>query len=257
MTTTIDPRAVVDPTAILGAHCRLGPFCVVEAGAELGEGCVLEPFSRVGQNSWLGKDVRLGQGAVVGGMPQVRDLVESGNCRVSDRTRIGEYATIHASKDRDGSTRLGVDCLVMAYAHVGHDCSIGSQATLANGVQLAGHIEIEQGAFLGGGTLVHQFVRVGEFAFVAGGIRLDLDLAPWSRAMGEPPRWAGTNVVGLRRSIEAPSVEEASPLLRLLFRKGLRLEQARTALAESGLDRAQTLLEFLERSRRGLLRPGN
>lgn len=255
MTTGVDSRAVVDPSARIGVGCVLGPFCVVEAGAGIGDGCVLEPFSRVCRGTVLGAGVRLGQGAVAGGLAQVSGIVEGGNCRVGDGARIGEYATVHASKDPGRATILGAGCMVMAYAHVAHDCEIGERAVLANAVQLAGHVEIGRGAFVGGGTLVHQFVNVGEYAFAAGGIRLERDLAPWSRAMGEPPRWAGANTVGLRRSPGAPPVGEASELLRILFREGRTLDGAVAALTEFGSEAAGRLLSFLERSRRGLLRP--
>lgn len=255
MTTEIDPRAVVDPTARIGPGARLGPFCIVEAGVEIGEGCELEPFARVCRNSSLGTGVRVGQGAVVGGLAQVAGLAEGGRCLVGDGARIGEYATIHASMRPDGCTMLGAGVLLMSYAHVGHDCSVGRDAVVANAVQLAGHVELERGAFLGGGTLVHQFVRVGEFAFVAGGIRLDRDLAPWSRAMGEPPRWAGPNLVGMRRSPGAPEIASASRSLRLLLRRGLAQEEALRRLTDSGDPTDAVLAAFVERSRRGLLRP--
>lgn len=255
MTTGVDSRAVVDPSARIGAGCELGPFCVVEADAVVGDGCVLEPFSRVCRGTVLGREVRLGQGAVVGGLAQVTGIVVGGTCQVGDKARIGEYATVHASKDQGCATLLEAGCMVMAYAHVAHDCRIGERAVLANAVQLAGHVEIGRGAFVGGGTLVHQFVNVGEHAFAAGGIRLERDLVPWSRAMGEPPRWAGPNTVGLRRSDGAPSVQEASEVLRILFRNGHSLDAAVGELTNFGSEAAKRLLAFLERSRRGLLRP--
>jgi len=255
VTGAIDPRAVVDATARIGTDCELGPFCVVESGARIGSGCVLEPFSRVCRNSSIGDGARLGQGAVVGALPQVTGIVHAGNCRIGDRTRIGEYATVHGSRDPEGSTLVGADCMVMAYAHVGHDCDLAEGVVVANGVQLAGHVGIGRHAFLGGGTLVHQFVQVGEYAFVAGGLRLEMDLAPWSRAMGEPARWAGVNRVGLGRAPGAPEVRVASDLLRTLFRRGLRLEEAVERLTDSDATDSVRLRSFLERSRRGLLRP--
>lgn len=245
----------MDPTAHLGPGCRLGPFCIVEAGARIGADCVLEPFARLCRHSSLGSRVRLGQGAVVGGLAQVAGLVEGGNCQVGDGVRIGEYATVHGSMRPDGSTVVESDAMVMSYAHVGHDCRVGKAAIVANGVQLAGHVELERGVFVGGGTLVHQFVRVGEFAFVAGGLRLDRDLVPWSRAMGEPPRWAGLNLVGMRRAPEAPEPASASRSLRTLLREGLPLDAAVERLTNSGGSTDSILIAFLERSRRGLLRP--
>jgi UDP-N-acetylglucosamine acyltransferase len=145
--------------------------------------------------------------------------------------------------------------MVLAYAHVAHDCTIGDGAVLANGVQLGGHVEVGRSAFLGGGAHVHQRVRIGAYAFAAGRIRLDRDLAPWSRAMGEPPRWAGPNRVALRREPGAPAFERVEAALRIVFRKGLLLDRAVEELRNSGDPISLELAAFAEGGSRGLLRP--
>ena len=251
----IHSAASVHPDSVLGGDCQVGPFCVVEAGARLGACCVLEPFSRVCAGARLGDRVRVGQGAAVGGLAQVRSPASDGGCEVGDDARIGEYGTVHRSATAGGRTIVGAGAMVLAYAHVAHDCSVGPGAVLANGVQLGGHVQVGRGAFLGGGAHVHQFVRIGEFAFAAGRIRLDMDLAPWSRALGEPPRWAGLNRVALRREAEAPPVVAAEAALRLLFRSGLRLDRAIVELRGRGREEDLHLAEFAEGGRRGLLRP--
>lgn len=247
--------AQVHPTAVVGDGCSIGPFCVVEEGVRIGADCVLEPFSRVCRGVRLGTGVVVGQGGCVGGLAQVREPALDGGCVVGDRARIGEYATVHRSASAEGTTSVGSGAMVLAYAHVAHDCSVGARAVLANGVQLGGHVEIGRAAFLGGGAHVHQFVRVGSFAFAAGRIRLDRDLAPWSRAMGEPPRWAGLNRVALRRETGAPSIPAAESALRLLLRSGLLLEEAVVRLREVGDPTSSELADFAQGGRRGLLRP--
>jgi len=252
---TIDSRAAVHSSANLGDGCVVGPFCVVEAHCEVGAGCILEPHSRICQGAIVGEGSRIGQGASVGGLAQVRDLDHGGGCRLGAKVRVGEYATIHASSLPEGWTVVEDGAMVLAYSHVAHDCRIGARTVLANGVQLGGHVEVGRDAFLGGGAHVHQFVRIGELAFVAGCVRLDRDLVPWSRALGEPPRWAGLNRVALARAVDAPDRREVEDCLRILLRRGHLLQDALAQLAQTDSTEAKVLTEFVQGSRRGLLRP--
>lgn len=255
MTENVSTLALVHPDARLGPGCLLGPMAVVEAGAVLGSGCVLEPFSRVCGDAILGARVRLGQGAVVGGAPQHSAWGgEAAPCVVGDDARLGEYATVHGGFY--GVTRVGIGAFVMSYAHVGHDCDVGEGAILANAVQLAGHVRVGDRANIGGGTLVHQHVRIGAFAFVAGGIRVERDVAPWSRVMGEPARWCGINRIALERaSWSAQRIASASECLRVLFRRGARLDEAVQRLSAMGSSEAVELAAFCREDGRGLVRP--
>lgn len=230
-------------------------MAIVEDGAVLGADCVLEPFSRVCSSARLGDGVRLGQGAIAGGAPQhLAWKGEAAPCEIGGGTRIGEYATINGGMF--GTTRLGEGCFVMAYAHVGHDAWLDDGCIVANGVQLAGHVRLGRGANIGGGTLVHQRVRVGSHAFVAGGLRLERDVAPWSRAMGEPPRWAGINRVALERNgWSRDRIASTESVLRILFRRGLRLEDAMARLEGESSPEAAELAAFCKEVGRGLLRP--
>jgi UDP-N-acetylglucosamine acyltransferase len=260
----IDPsgfRAVssdgfVSSTAIVGERCAVGPCAIVEDGAILGDDCVLEPFARVCAGARVGSRVRLGQGSVVGGAPQHRDWDGApASCVVGSDSRLGEYATVHGGMR--SPTFVGERAMIMAYAHLGHDCRVEDDAVIANGVQLAGHVRIGKGANLGGGTLVHQNVRVGEWAFVAGGLRLDLDVAPWSKVMGAPARWCGTNRLGLERAgWDHARIAAAESALRILFRRGLRLDEAVEVL-ERGGPQAQDLARFCKEDGRGLVRPAS
>lgn len=255
MTETVSIRALVDPAASIGAGCVLGPMAVVEAGAVLGAGCVLEPFARVCAGTVLGDRVRMGQGAVVGGIPQHASWNgEPSPCVLGDDVRLGEYATVHGGFF--GITRVDSGALLMAYAHVGHDCQVGQGAILANAVQLAGHVQIGERVNIGGGTLVHQRVRVGALAFVAGGLRVERDVAPWSRILGEPARWAGINRTGmLRNGWTAERIAAADECLRVLFRRGLRLEEALERMGTMASDEAAALTDFCRENGRGLIRP--
>lgn len=251
----VDPRSAVHPSARLGTGCRIGPFCVVEEDAELGADGVMEPFARICHGVVVGKGAILGQGAVAGGLPQVHDPAKDGGCRIGDGCRLGEYATVNRSATSGGETRLGCGVMVLAYSHVAHDCKVGDGAVLANGVQLGGHVEVGSHSFLGGGAHVHQHVRIGEMSFAAGRIRLDRDLAPWSRALGEPPRWAGLNRIAFARAPELGDPVRAQAALRILFRKGLRLDAAGEVLANRPDPESIRLARFIQGGLRGLLRP--
>jgi len=246
---------LVHPAAVVGERCRISPFAIVEQGAVLGPDCVLEPFSRICSDARLGHRVRLGQGAIVGGAPQHSAWVD-GACPVlvGDDVRIGEYATVNGGMM--GRTEIGDGAMLMAYCHVGHDCVIGKQAVVANAVQLAGHVQVGNGANLGGGTLVHQKVRIGQYAFVAGGIRLERDLVPWSRAMGSPARWAGVNRIALERAgWNVEKILSAEGALRMLLRKGHILDVAMENLLAMGSEESMYLARFCKEGGRGFLRP--
>ena len=255
MTGTVDPRSSVHPSARIGAGSRVGPFCVVEEGALLGEDCVVEPFARICRDVLVGDRVLLGQGSVVGGIAQVRDPAVDGKCRIGDDCRIGEYATVNRASSGPGETLVENGAMVLAYAHVAHDCRVGECAVIANGVQLGGHVEVGRHAFLGGGTHVHQHVRIGSLAFAAGRIRLDRDLAPWSRGLGEPARWAGVNRVGINRTPDPPDFVLVQEALRIVFRRQLRLDEAIAELSGRSDPESIEILRFIQGGRRGLLRP--
>lgn len=197
----IHPTAVVHPEARIPEGVAIGPWCVIDEGVVIGAGAVLGAFCRVHRGSVLGEGVTLDGGVVVGGTPQ--DLkYDGGPSRtvIGPGTRLGEYATVNRSAVSGGETRVGARCLVMAYAHVAHDCMIGDGAIIANAVQMGGHVRVGAGAVVSGMTGVHQFTSIGAGAFVGGGLRVDKDVPPYCRALGDPLRWGGLNLTGMRRS---------------------------------------------------------
>lgn len=254
----VHPGAFVDPAATLGAGVTVGPGAVigpdvvVGAGTRIGSHALLTGWTRIG------RDCRLHHGAVIGSPPQ--DLKYSGErtyLEIGDRTEIREYATLNLATELGATTRVGSDCLVMAYAHVAHNCHVGDHVVLANVVQLAGYVTIDDWAILGGGTLVHQFVRIGRHAMVGGASRITQDVAPFVKCAGSPPRLAGVNVIGLeRRGFTPDACAAIGQAYRLLFREGLATDEAVAALRERFPDVHEVthLARFAETSRRGVTR---
>lgn len=254
----IHPTAIVHPDALVSDDVSIGPWCVVEDDVVIGAGSVLGAFCRAHGGTVLGEGVTLDGGAVIGGVPQdLKYAGEPSRTVVGPGTRVGEYATVNRSAARSsatggGETRIGANCLVMAYAHVAHDCEIGDGAILANAVQLGGHVRVGAGAIVSGMTGVHQFTSIGAGAFVGGALRVDKDVPPFCRALGDPIRWGGLNLTGMRRS-----GSEAAAFLDAFYRKlyGEGEAAARDwARFEPGFDAEKAALtDFFDHRKRPLL----
>ncbi|HFB67603.1 MAG TPA: acyl-ACP--UDP-N-acetylglucosamine O-acyltransferase, partial [Calditrichae bacterium] len=196
----IHPTAVVSDKAELGTHVIVGPYAVIEEDVIIGDGCQIGPHVYVHSGTRLGQRVRVEKGAVLGTDPQ--DLKYGGEktyLEIGDDTTIREFATLNRGTDFHYKTVVGKNCFLMAYVHVAHDCIIGDNVVIANSVQMAGHVEIDDFAGIGGLTAIHQFVRIGKHCFVGGGLRVTKDVPPYVLAMGDPIRYGGTNFVGLKR----------------------------------------------------------
>ena len=189
MTPQIHPTAVVDPDARIAPDVRIGPFAVLGPGVDVGRGSSIGPHAVIERDTRLGERCAVGTGAVLGADPQ--DVSYRGEptwLEIGHDTRIREYATLHRGTARTGRTIVGARCYLMAYVHVAHDCVVEDGVVLANGVQLGGHVHVEEYANIGGLTPDQQFVRIGRHAFVGGGSRVPQDLPPYARAADNPSK---------------------------------------------------------------------
>ena len=252
----IHPAAQVDPGAELGENVRVGPFATIAAGAVIGADTEIMAGAHVLTGVTIGPDTTIHQGAILGGAPQDLSFKDRPTPTfIGSGVLIREYVTIHRSSS-DGGTHLGDGCLLMAYCHVGHDCRIGHEVIMANGVQVGGRVRIDDYANIGGMTPVHQNCHIGTHAFVGGGYRVVQDVPPYILAVGEPLKFGGLNVVGLRRHRLKADVRAAiKEAYRLIYRSDLDLKQAVAAIRESLADLPEiaTILEFVEASERGLI----
>lgn len=248
----IDSRAVISPTAKLGSGVKIGPFAIVGDGVELGEGCVLEAHAVVNGPSKFGRNNHVHSFAIVGGDPQ--DLTYTGQCvklEVGESNEFREFCTVHRGTIKGGgTTRIGSHNLIMAYAHIGHDCVLGDHVILTNGAQLAGHIIVEDYAGISAFCLLHQFSRVGRHSYIGAGTVITQDVAPFSMVVGERGvSCFGINKVGLQRHGFSPErIKTLEQAYRLLLRSKLNTSQAvekmRETLAPS--EDVQTLIRFIE-----------
>jgi UDP-N-acetylglucosamine acyltransferase len=259
MNTEVHRTALVDPAARLARGVTVGPYSVVGPKVEVGEGTwigahvVLDGRLRIGRNN------QIFHFASLGAPPQDKKYGgEDTAVEIGDGNTIREYVTINRGTALDaGITRLGNDNWVMAYVHFAHDCQIGNKTIFANACQLAGHVTVGDWAIFGATTLVHQFVHIGAHAFTGMGTYLPQDLPPFVTAAGNMAKPYGINSEGLKRRGFSP--EEIAALkraYRTLYRSGLGLEEARAALQSQVAQCAHVrdILEFLDRSKRGIIR---
>jgi UDP-N-acetylglucosamine acyltransferase len=253
----IHRTALVDPTAHLDGDVTVGPYTIIGPRVTVGERCHIAAHAVLERNVRLGAGVRVGYGTVLGNDPQ--DLKYRGEdtwVEVGNGTVIREYCTINRGTMATGKTAVGQRCFLMSYVHLAHDCIVGDDVIISNGVQMAGHVTIEDRAIISGLVPIHQFVRVGTFAFVGGGSRVNQDVPPYTKAVGNPVHLYGLNSVGLQRANFAPEVKLAlKRAYRLLFNSDLTVSQgiARVRAELPAAPEVERFLKFIETSQRGVL----
>ncbi len=258
MTVDVHPAAFVDPGAQLGDGVIVEPGAMIGPHVRIGDGARIGSHALVTGWSTLGRGCQVHHCAVVGAPPQ--DLKYTGAesyVEIGDHTVLREFSTVHLASESGATTRVGSHCLIMAYAHVAHDCRVGDRVVLANGVQMAGFVTIEDWAIVGGLSAVHQFVRVGCHSMIGGCSRVAQDVAPYVMASGAPPRIAGLNSVGLERRGFSAAVRAAlDRAYRILFRNGLTVTAAVAAIRAElpPLPEVEHFARFAETSVRGLTR---
>jgi len=224
----IHETAIVHPDAQIGLNVQIGPYSVIGPHVVIGDGTrieshvVIKPWTTIGENCWICT------GAVLGGEPQdAKFKGERSFLRIGNRNIIREYVTIHRATGEDNETVVGDDNMLMAYCHVGHNCTLGSGIMMANTVGISGHVVVEDKAVFGGLTGVHQFVRIGKLAMIGGHSKIVQDVPPFMMADGRPARVCELNVIGLRRNGVPPKSRAGlRQAYKLLYRSNLNLSQA-------------------------------
>jgi UDP-N-acetylglucosamine acyltransferase len=255
----IHPTAQIDPGARLGANCNVGAFTVIGADVDIGPGTTIGPHCVINGPTRIGSDNRIYSHASLGSDPQDKKYAgERTELAIGDRNTIREFTTFsRGTVDGGGVTWIGDDNWIMAYVHIAHDCRVGSRTIFANNATLAGHAVVEDWAILGGFVGVHQFCRIGAHAFIGMGSLINADVPPFVLVADKYAEPRGINAEGLkRRGFEAGRIAAIKRAYRTVFMSGKPMAEARQELAESALESADVrqMLDFIERSERGLLR---
>jgi len=253
----IHRTALVDSTAHLGTDVAIGPYAIVGPNVTVGDRTQLAAHVVIERDTRIGAEVKVGYGSVLGADPQ--DLKYRGETTwvdIGDQTTIREYCTINRGTPATGKTTVGQRCFIMTYVHIAHDCVIGDDVILANSIQMAGHVTIDDHAIVSGLVPIHQFVRIGTYAFVGGGSRVNQDVPPYTKAVGNPLHLYGLNTVGLQRAGFGADVKAAlKKAYRVVFNSHLTITQgvARARAEIPAVPEVETFLRFIEASQRGVL----
>jgi UDP-N-acetylglucosamine acyltransferase len=229
---SIHPLAVVSPHAELGTNVRIGPFCVVEAGVVLGDGCHLAGRVTAKSGTVVGRDNYIMEGTVLGGMPQhIRMPEHPGTTVIGDGNVFRENCTVHRALQAGHETRIGNCCLFMVGSHVAHDCKVSDGVVLTNNSMLGGHVIVDEKAYLGGGSGVHQYCRIGRLAMIGAMARVVRDVPPFVMLDGDTAMVVGLNRVGLRRAgLAAKEMAQLKAAYRVIYRSGLMWQETLDAL---------------------------
>lgn len=254
----ISPLAYIHENANIGPNVHIDPFTMIHAGVEIGEGTWIGSNVTIYPGTKIGKNSKIFPGAVIAAIPQdLKFQGEESTVEIGDNTTIRECVTISRGTVDKRTTKVGNNCLLMAYVHIAHDCMVGNNVIIANSVQVAGHVSIDDWAIVGGSSAVHQFVKIGMHSMVSGGSLVRKDVPPFTKAAREPLSYAGVNSLGLRRrGYSAEVISQIQEVYRYLFLNSLNNTRA---LEEIEINLPATkerdeIVNFIRSSERGVMK---
>lgn len=257
MMSKIHSSAVVEDGAVLGENVIIEPYAYIGSKAKIGDGCVIKQGARILGDTQIGSNSRIFSYAAIGDIPQDISYKEGellSGVIIGENSTVREFATINSGTAKgDGFTRIGENAFIMAYCHIAHDCRLGKNVILANNATLAGHIELGDFVVVGGLTPIHQFVKVGEGAMIAGASALSQDIVPFCLAEGNRAKIRSLNLVGIRRRFDKDEVERINKAYRFLF-NGKDLKENATSLLSQGCEseNVKKMCEFILNTKRGI-----
>lgn len=257
MSSKIHSTAIISPDTKIGSDVLIGAYSVIEENTVIGDGCEIGHHVVIASGARLGTGVRVFSGAVIGNPPQ--DLKYKGEpttAEIGDMTVIRECVTINRGTTATRQTKIGKNCMLMAYSHVAHDCVLGDGVILANSVGLAGHVTIQDHVIIGGLTGVHQFVTLGTHAMIGALFRVSKDVPPYVLAGGQPLSYEGLNLIGLRRRGFNPNaIQTIADTYNLIYRSKLNVSQAlqKLTLMDGKTEEVEKIIDFIQKSKRGII----
>jgi UDP-N-acetylglucosamine acyltransferase len=254
----ISKSAFVHPDARLGENVQVDPFAYIAGNVTIGDGTWVGPNATIMDGARIGKECRIFPTAVVSGIPQdLKFRGEETTAELGDKTTVREGATVNRGTATVGKTIVGENCLLMAYSHIGHDCSIGNNCIIGNTTGLAGEVKVDDWAILSAGTMVHQFTHIGAHVMIGGGSKVRIDVPPYIKADRDPLCYLGLNIVGLtRRGFVKERIDEIHNIFRVLYQRKLNVTQALEFIEKEfkpSFDR-DYILDFVRKSERGIIK---
>ncbi len=249
----------IHPDAKIGKNAKIGPFVVIEADVEIGDNCSIASGAVIANGTRMGDNCRVFSGAMVGTIPQdLKFANEETYLEVGNNVIIREYCTLNRGTSESGKTVIKDNCLLMAYVHVAHDCVVGKNCILTNNATLGGHVHLGDFVRLGGLSAVHQFVKLGDYAFVAGGVMVRKDVPPYIKVGRASVSYIGINSIGLKRAgFSQEDINHIQDIYRALFvKKGYNTKRALQYIKEYLPETAarKYIVDFVESSERGIVK---
>jgi len=248
----------IHPEARIGEDVHIDSFTTIHKNVEIGSGTWIGSNVTIMEGARIGKNCKIFPGAVISAVPQdLKFAGEDSYVEIGDYTMIRECVTINRGTAALGVTKIGAHCLIMAYSHIAHDCTIGDHCVFSNNSTLAGHISVGNHVVLSGFTAVHQFCSIGDFAFLAGASLVRKDVPPFIKAGREPLAFVGVNSVGLlRNGINETQIQNMQHIYRIVFQSKLNTSQALKVLSNEVPDSKEkkTIVDFLKKSERGIIK---
>jgi UDP-N-acetylglucosamine acyltransferase len=251
------PTAIVSAQAQIADNVTIGPFTIIEDDVVIGEGTSIGSSVLCANGARIGRNCTVHKGAVVATPPQdLKYKNEPTTCEIGDNTTVREFCTLNRGTTEHWKSVIGSNCLLMAYAHVAHDCTIGNNVIIANAVQMGGHVTIHDWAIVGGLTAVHQFSTIGAHAMIQGQKGVAKDVPPFVRAGREPMVYEGVNSVGLRRrGFSNDTIAAIADAYHIIYGGGYNVSQAVEHIEnqEAIIPEVQLILDFIRASKRGIV----
>lgn len=249
---------ILSSNAKVGKDLKIKQFSTIEDDVVIGDNVEIGSCALIADGARIGNNVKIFHGASIGTVPQdLKFEGEQTTVEIGDGTVVREFVTLNRATNHSKRTIIGKNCFIMAYAHVAHDCRIGDNVILANGIQMGGHVEIGDWVIVGGLVAIHQFVKIGMHAMIGGGFRVVKDVPPYVLAGSLPLRFEGINLVGLRRrGFTHEQIRNISDTYDLLYKSGLNVSDAVVEIESQMKDNpeAKSITDFIKESKRGIIR---
>lgn len=248
----------IHPEAVIYEDVKVGPGCIIEENVKIGSGSSIGAGVIIRNGTEIGENNEIHPYTIIGNTPQDKSYKgEGGKVIIGNNNIIREFTTIHLAVGKDTYTLVGDNNFIMAYCHLAHNCIVGNNVLLVNGATLGGYVEVEDYAYISAFVPIHQWVRIGAYSLIGGGLRITKDLIPYALAARSPIRVVSPNFVGLRRNgFSKERIENIKNAFRILFRSNLNTKQAVDKLKEEFYENEdiEKIITFINKSKRGIVK---